>query len=68
MFLKNIKNELCTNPFVQPYSLTKEATATTDASEKTIGGVLSKEGHPVIYVSRMCHKPNKITPILSERH
>ena len=25
---------------------------TTDASEKAIGGVLSQEGHPVIYVSR----------------
>ena len=32
--------------------MTKEATVTTDASEKTIGGALSQEGHPVIYVSR----------------
>ena len=31
----------------------KEATVTTDASEKAIGGVLSQEeGHPLIYVSR----------------
>ena len=49
---ENIKNELCANPLVQPYSLTKEATVTTDASEKAIGGILSQEGHPVIYVSR----------------
>ena len=49
---ENIKNELCANPLVQPYSLTKEATVTTDASEKAIGGVLSQERHPVIYVSR----------------
>ena len=49
---KNIKNELCANSFVQPDSLTKEATVTTDASEKAIGEVLSHEGHPVIYVSR----------------
>ena len=49
---ENIKNELCANPHVQLYSLTKEATVTTDASEKAIGGVLSQEGHPVIYVSR----------------
>ena len=48
---KNIKNELYANPLVQPYSLTKEATVTTDASEKAIGGVLSQEGRPVIYVS-----------------
>ena len=49
---ENIKNELCANPLSQPYSLTKEATVTTDASEKAIGGVLSQEGHPVIYNSR----------------
>ena len=49
---ENIKNKLCANPLVQPYSLTKEATMTTDASEKAIGGVLSQERHPVIYFSR----------------
>ena len=49
----DIKNELCANPLVQPYSLQKEvATFITEASEKTIGGVLSQEGQPVIYVSR----------------
>ena len=53
-----IKNELCANPLVQPYSLQKEATVTTDSSEKAIwkSRVLSQEGHPVIYVSR------KLTP------
>ena len=51
------KNELCANPLVQPYSLQKEATVTTDASEKALGWVLSQEGHPVIYVSR------KLTPV-----
>ena len=45
---EDIKHELCANPLVQPYSLQKEATVTTDASEKAIGGVLSQEGHPVI--------------------
>ena len=53
---EDIKNDLCANPLVQLYSLQKEATVTTDASEKTIGGVLSQEGHPVTYVSR------KLTP------
>ena len=47
-----MKNELCANPLVQAFSLTKEATVTTDASEKAIGGILSQEGHPVIYISR----------------
>ena len=45
-------NSVLANPLVQPYSLQKEATVTTEASEKAIGGVLSQEGHPVIYVSR----------------
>ena len=36
-----MKNELCANPLVQPYSLQKEATVTTEASEKAIGGVIS---------------------------
>ena len=49
---EDIKNELCANPLVQPYSLQKKATVTTDTSEKAIGGVLSQEGHPIIYVSR----------------
>ena len=53
---EEIKNELCANPLVQPYSLQKEAIITTDASEKAIGGVLSQEGHPVIFVS------TKLTP------
>ena len=53
---EDIKNELCSNPLIQPCSLQKEATVTTDASEKAIGGVLSQEGHPVINVSR------KLTP------
>ena len=53
---EDIKSELFANPLVQSYSLQKEATVTTDASEKAIGGVLSQEGHPVIYVSR------KLTP------
>ena len=47
-----MKHTLCANPFVQPISLTKEATVTTDASKKAIGVVLSQEGHPVTYVLR----------------
>ena len=50
--LKDILKKLCANPLLQSYSLQNEATVTTDASEKPIGGVLSQEGHPVIYVSR----------------
>ena len=49
---ERLKSELVSKPVVQPYSLKKEVTITTDASEKAIGGVLSQEGHPVIYVSK----------------
>ena len=42
-FYENIKNELCASPLVQLYSLTNEATVTTDASEKAIGEALSQE-------------------------
>ena len=31
---EGIKNELCANPIVQPYSFKKEATYTSDAYEK----------------------------------
>ena len=30
----------------------KEVTLTTDASERTIAGVVSQEGHPIMYLSR----------------
>ena len=39
----NIKNAICANPPVQAYSLQKEATDTTDASEKDIGGFFCKK-------------------------
>ena len=49
---QNLVHELTSEPVVQPYSPNKEATLSTDASKKTIGAVLTQEGHPVIYVSR----------------
>ena len=50
------KNELCANLLAQPFILQKEATVTSDDSEKVIGGVFSQERHLFIYVSR------KLTP------
>ena len=49
---ERLKSELASKPVVQPYSLKNEVTITIDASEKAIGGVLSQEGQPVIYVSK----------------
>ena len=49
---ERLKSELASKPVVQSYSLKKEVTITTDASGKAIGGVLSQEGHSVIYVPK----------------
>ena len=54
---EGIRKKFCAKPLLQPYSLQKEATVTTDASKKAIGVVFSQEGRPVIYVSR------KLTPL-----
>ena len=48
---QSLLDELTSVPLVQPYTLDKEVTLTTDGSEKTIGGVLTQNDHPVIYIS-----------------
>ncbi len=57
-----IKKELSTFPVVQPYSLEAEATVTTDASQETIAGCLTQNGHPVIFVSRNLSSAEKNYP------
>ena len=47
---EDIKIEFSPNPLVHPYSLQIKATVTTDASGKTIGVILSRDGHPIIFV------------------
>ena len=44
---------------VKPYSLDKELTVTCDASEKAIGAILSQEGKPVMYLSRLLTNAKK---------
>lgn len=48
----NLKNELSTYPVVQPYSLEKEVTVTTDASKHAVSASLMQEEKPVIYILR----------------
>ena len=47
-----LRKELTNSAVVQPYSLDKEVTLTCDACEYSIGGVLSQNGLPVMYLSR----------------
>lgn len=51
-----MKKEISSQPVLQPYSLEKEATLTTDASQTTIAAVLTQEGYPVIFISRNLSK------------
>lgn len=57
-FLK-LKEVLASEKVVMPYSLHKEVTLECDASEKAIGAILSQEGHPVIYMSRLLTSAEK---------
>ena len=64
---ERLKSELASKPVVQHYSLEKEVTIITDASEKAIGGVLYQEGHPVSYVSKtLCQAEQRYSNIERE--
>lgn len=49
---ESIKKMVSSSPVVQPYSLNKEVTLTTDASQEALGACLTQDSHPVIYISR----------------
>ena len=53
---EKLKEILATDPVVKPFSLSKELTITCDASEKSIGAIISQEGHPIMYISRLLTK------------
>ena len=44
---------MSTPPLLHSYELDQPATLTTDASEKSIGGILTQNGKPVMFVSRV---------------
>jgi transposase InsO family protein len=48
----SLKKEIASAPVVQPYSLDKELSLTTDASLGALAGVVTQNGHPVIFISR----------------
>lgn len=47
-----LKSALSEYPLVQPFDPNKETELTTDASEKAVSGIISQNGHPVMYMSR----------------
>jgi hypothetical protein len=47
-----VKSLLTCAPVVHPYDVTKHTEVTTDASEYGIAGILSQDGHPIMYMSR----------------
>ena len=49
----DIKKELCANPLVQPYSLQKEATVTTDASESHWRGYFARRTSSHICIEKI---------------
>lgn len=49
---EKLKEILCSDPIVKPYSAHKELTLTCDASELAIGAILSQDNHPIMYLSR----------------
>ena len=49
---QSLVHVLTGEPLIQPYTLDKQVTLTTDASEKTFDAVLTQNDHPVIYKSR----------------
>ncbi len=54
--LEKLKIKLSDESLVKPYSLSKEVTLECDASEYSIGAVLSQEGNPVMYMSRTLNR------------
>jgi hypothetical protein len=51
---ENLIKELSSTPILQAYSFQKALA--TDASQKSIGGVLTQEGKPVAYISKQLSK------------
>ena len=67
---EDIKNEFCAKPLVQPYSFQREATVTTDAFEKTVGGVFfaKKDIQSFIYIEKVDSSKCKTTQTYSGKH
>ncbi|MEE4247257.1 MAG: RNase H-like domain-containing protein [Kangiellaceae bacterium] len=48
----DLKRALAAYPVIRIFDPAKRTTLTTDASEKAVSGILTQDGHPVLYLSR----------------
>ena len=51
-----LKQKLCESPVLRYPDYSKEFLLTTDASNKGLGAILSQEGHPCCYISRILNE------------
>jgi len=54
-----LKEKMVSAPVLQPYSLRKPTILTVDASQQSLGAVLSQEGHPNMFISRTLNDTEK---------
>jgi len=50
--LKDLKNELLSEPILQPYDSNKELTIETDASQRAVGAIVTQNRKPVYFLSK----------------
>ena len=48
----DLKQLLASEPCVKPFDVNEEVTLRVDASEYSLGGIMTQKGHPVMYLSR----------------
>ena len=51
-----LKQKLCESPVLRYPDYSKEFLLTTDVSNKSLGAILSQEGHPCCYISRILNE------------
>ena len=50
--LNDLKNELLSEPVLQPYNASEELTIETDASQRAVAAIVTQNGRPVYFLSK----------------
>jgi len=53
---ESLKQQIISAPILQPFSIEKHTVLTVDASMKSLGAVLTQEGHPILFISKTLTK------------